>query len=146
MTIRKIESCPPRGYVDGPQTWASLGVLLLLVVEELGDVGAADDEAEDAEVEQRVQLIDDLAAQRRLEIRGGRDQYLLACQVAQAGGEATLPLQHFRINSRSLQLQEVQVKEVKKDGRQETECVHQETMVQPGAGAGVPSVWQHAWK
>ena len=23
MTIRKIESCPPRGYVDGPQTWAS---------------------------------------------------------------------------------------------------------------------------
>ena len=32
---------------------ASLGVLLL-VVEELGDVGAADDEAEDAEVEQRV--------------------------------------------------------------------------------------------
>ncbi len=22
MTIRKIESCPPRGYVDGPQTWA----------------------------------------------------------------------------------------------------------------------------
>ena len=79
---------------------ASLGVLLLLVVEELGDVGAAADEAEDAEVEQRVQLIDDLAAQRRLEIRGGRDQYLLACKVAQAGGEATLPLQHFRINSR----------------------------------------------
>ena len=24
VTIRKIESCPPRGYVDGPQTWASL--------------------------------------------------------------------------------------------------------------------------
>ena len=24
MTIRKIESCPPRGYVDGPQTWARL--------------------------------------------------------------------------------------------------------------------------
>ena len=23
VTIRKIESCPPRGYVDGPQTWAS---------------------------------------------------------------------------------------------------------------------------
>ena len=23
MTIRKIESCPPRGYVDGPQTWDS---------------------------------------------------------------------------------------------------------------------------
>src|SRR5271166_6158225 len=21
VTIRKIESCPPRGYVDGPQTW-----------------------------------------------------------------------------------------------------------------------------
>ena len=27
MTIRKIESCPPRGYVDGPQTWASGGFL-----------------------------------------------------------------------------------------------------------------------
>ena len=25
VTIRKIESCPPRGYVDGPQTWASAG-------------------------------------------------------------------------------------------------------------------------
>src|SRR5208282_3289356 len=25
VTIRKIESCPPRGYVDGPQTWASGG-------------------------------------------------------------------------------------------------------------------------
>ena len=24
VTIRKIESCPPRGYVDGPQTWASV--------------------------------------------------------------------------------------------------------------------------
>ena len=23
VTIRKIESCPPRGYVDGPQTWDS---------------------------------------------------------------------------------------------------------------------------
>ena len=23
MTIRKIESCPPRGYVDGPQTWGT---------------------------------------------------------------------------------------------------------------------------
>ncbi len=23
MTIRKIESCPPRSYVVGPQTWAS---------------------------------------------------------------------------------------------------------------------------
>ena len=23
VTIWKIESCPPRGYVDGPQTWAS---------------------------------------------------------------------------------------------------------------------------
>src|SRR5208337_218454 len=23
VTIRKIESCPPRGYVDGPQTWAT---------------------------------------------------------------------------------------------------------------------------
>src|SRR5208337_824968 len=22
VTIRKFESCPPRGYVDGPQTWA----------------------------------------------------------------------------------------------------------------------------
>src|SRR5271157_6648142 len=24
VTIRKIGSCPPRGYVDGPQTWASV--------------------------------------------------------------------------------------------------------------------------
>ena len=40
MTIRKIESCPPRGYVDGPQTWASCW---LLVAGELGDgVGRAE--------------------------------------------------------------------------------------------------------
>ena len=50
VTIRKIESCPPRGYVDGPQTWASLAVKrlprLLSVVRHLGNVAvsAAEDD------------------------------------------------------------------------------------------------------
>ena len=28
VTIRKFESCPPRGYVEPPQTWASSGLVL----------------------------------------------------------------------------------------------------------------------
>ena len=39
VTIRKIESCPPRGYVDGPQTWARFR--FWLVSPELGSPGVS---------------------------------------------------------------------------------------------------------
>ena len=42
MTIRKIESCPPRGYVDGPQTWDSVEQRVVLLFDHVPQNGHSD--------------------------------------------------------------------------------------------------------